>query len=661
MINPIITLAPGELSTWKPPVDTFYEQIDNFTVGEIWSDPSGIPGTDGDFAAGFAPLDVNDLACPTWGLGISTSADGTVVTTIGPPWLPLIGPPEDIFSLDPIWAAGCTGLFTDSFGLTTLALFDPPIALTPAVLLASTSPASPTQTPVSTPAALTTTSGLATPSADPAKPASLPNGLVAPPARTEESGRASLTQSPVIASVDPASLPNSLTASPDNEADPPSDPPSNPKVLSASAVAGDPLAEPLALSSSAADPPSGDSHQLPTDPKEPTVPGPVQGESPQIQSQGLGAIIYNAFGGTGPNTDRPSSSSLPPQSIFTIGAQTFTANPTGFRVNNAAIIPGGPGHTIDGTSISLGQWGILTVGSNTISFTTSSSTTVLAVAGQTFTPNPSVFSIGGSIVSAGGAAVIVDGTTISLDHSGALAIGSTIISLTDPSSTPLAAKAFTVAGQTFTPNPSAFFIAGTTISVGGPAVTIDGTTISLGPSGALAIGGSTVDLPTLTYTPSKAYTVADQKFTPNPSAFPIAGTILSAGGPAATVNGTTISLQPSGTLIVGSSTIPLLASQVSSDVTIDGYDVKAQSSFVVVDGIKLNAATAGVTISGQVVSLEAGGKTLDIGTGRFALPTGAVSGSVNVQAFTGGQGQKGVDLSIFFLICGVCGIVMLLV
>ena len=224
---------------------------------------------------------------------------------------------------------------------------------------------------------------------------------------------------------------------------------------------------------------------------------------------------------------------MPPQSIFTINAQTFTANPTGFRVNNAATVPGGPGHIIDGTLISLGQWGTLTVGSSTISFTTPSSTTILVVAGQTFTPNPSVFSIGSSIVS-------IDGT----------------------------------------------------------AVTVDGTTISL---------------------------------------------------------------QPSGTLVVGSSTIPLLASQVSSDVTIDGYDVKAQSSLVVVDGITLNAAAAGVVISEQVVSLEAGGKTLYIGTGRFALPTGAASGPVNVQAFTGGQGKKGVDLACFILIYGVCGIVMLLV
>lgn len=314
---------------------------------------------------------------------------------------------------------------------------------------------------------------------------------------------------------------------------------------------------------------------------------------PPTQTPGLGAIIYNAFGKSGPQDDGSSPGLLPPQSIFTIDAQTFTANPTGFKVNNTAIVPGGTAQTVDGMKISL-------------------------------------------------------------DPSGVLAIGSSTISLTDPPATPLLA----VAGQTFTPNPSAFSIAGSIISAGDPAVTISGTVISLGQSGALAIGSSTVDL----LPSSKAFTVAGQVFTPNPSAFSIAGTTISAGGPAVTVDGTVISLQPSGNLILGSSTIPLLTPQAtfSSDINIDGFNVKAGSSFDIVDGITLSAGAAGITISSQVVSLEAGGSTLDIGTGRFALPTptGAANDSVNVQAFTGGQ-SKELKLSLS-LVCGVCGTLMLL-
>lgn len=156
--------------------------------------------------------------------------------------------------------------------------------------------------------------------------------------------------------------------------------------------------------------------------------------------------------------------------------------------------------------------------------------------------------------------------------------------------------------------------------------------------------------------------MAGQRFTPNPSAFAIAGTIVSAGGPAATISGTIIRLLPSGTLLLGTSTILLLPSPHPSDITIDGFDINAQSSFVVLDGITLSPGAAGVTISGTRFSLEAGGATLDIGTGRFALPTpttGPVGGEGGVQAFLGGQGQ-GMEVEVWLLlVCGVCGTVLL--
>ena len=715
----------------------------------------------------------------------------------------------DIFSLDSKWAAVCTALLDDQIVLTSFALFDPPIALTPTALLLPT--------PATAPVRPTAISEGTSPSTQAAKPAPLPNDLAASPAKTGDPGRSSPTRSPVIPSFYSSPLPITSTASSDNENDPPSNPkapsvstfageppfdrPSDPEVPSVSAAAGDPLSDPrsnpkvssasigaghpsagsLASVSSANDPPLGGSRQSPTDPKESVVPSPIQGgNGPQIQSQGLGAIIYNAFGKSGPKIDGHSTPSSSPRSIFTINAKTFAANPTGFRINNVAITPGGTARTIDGTTISLGQSGILAIGSSTISLINPYSTPVLAVAGQTFTPDPSAYSIGADIVLAGGPAVTVDGTAISLDQSGALVVNSTTISLHNLPSTPLTAEAFTVAGQiftpnpsafstadttisangpattiggtiiilghdgvlqidsstislpsppntysdklyavagqTFTPNPSAFSIAGTIISAGGPAVTVGGTIISLGQSGALALGSSTVVLPS-TYIPDKAYTIAGQTFTPNLSAFPIASTVLSAGGPAVTIDGTAISLGQSGSLAIGSSTVRLgtpaytpgnaytvagqtftpnpsafavagttisaggpaatingtlislepsgtiplsLPSQPPSDITIDGFDIKAHSSFVVVDGKTLSGAAPGVTVSGEVMSLEAGGKTLDIGTGHFALPTrGARNGSsVNVQAFTGGQGRKGAKMSSFALVCIVCGIVV---
>ena len=721
LTDAIITLPPGALSTWRPEAGVYSRHlsngnpngIDNFTVGEVWSNPSDQYILPQDIK----PLNVQDLACPTWGLGLSTMANGDIITTIGPPWLPLVVPPMEMFTLDPTWSSNCAAFWTDPVTLTTFALFDPPVALTPAALLLPTPPARPTPAPA--PADPTLVPAQAKPSTEAAKPASLPNDPAAP-AKTGDSGKNTPTQ--LANPAGSANQPENSVASSNSEGDPPSDPPSNPPSNpKAPSVDGDPP------SSSASDSTSGGSQQSPLDPKVPIVPLPQPVEDPQTQAQGLGAIIYNAFGRAGPESDGSSAILLPPQSIFAAGAQTFTANPTGFKVNGAAVAPGCTAQTVDGTIISLDKSGVLAVGSNIVSLTDPSATPVLAVAGQTFSPNPSAFSIAGTIVSAGGPAVTVDGTAISLDQYGALAIGSTTIPLAAPSPNPLATKAFTMAGQTFTPNPSAFSIAGTTIladgpavniggtiislgqngalkigsttinlptpsidfpskvytvagqtftpnpsgfpiagttiSAGGPAVTVDGTIISLGQSGTLAIGSSTIDLPTPSYNSfGQAYTVAGQVFTPNPSAFSIAGTTVSAGGPAATIDGTIISLEPSGTLVVGSSTIPLLPQiTFASDVNVDGFDVVPHSSFAVVDGVTVNAAAAGVTVSGKVISLEAGGATLDIGTGHFALPTpvGAANGSVNVQAFTGEQ-SKGLEVSLY-LVWGVCGTLMLLI
>ena len=808
LIDQIITLPPDGLSTWKPPVNKWYNNYDMFTVSERWHDPSGqfnMP-----IAYGVAPLNLKDLACPTWGLGRSTSIDGSIITTIGPPWLPLVVPPTEIFSLNSIWASYCTGLLTDQFALSTFALFDPPIALTPAAVLLSTSLMYPTPTPVPIFAG-PTTSERVSPSRNYPKPASLPIDSMAPPVKTKDSEKDTTTKSPVKGSADASPLPDSPAASSKAGGDPrldqpssfnipsfstaPGDPPANPVASSSttldqpsdlsqkspsntriplySAVPGDPLAESIALSSSAVDPPSGGLRNSPSKTKGPSLsaisghpttaslvssfstlgpppdhsqpspsdlnglnPIPLLAEGTQTQTQGIGAIIFNAFGKHGPDVDGIKSAVktllLPAQPMFNIDAQTFTANPTEFIVINAAISPGGTAHIVDDTTISLDKSGVSALDSSTVSLTNPSVTPVLAVAGQTFTPNPSVFSIAGTIISAGGSAITVDGTTVSLDASGALAIGSTTISLTNPSPTPSTteiftvadqtftpnpsafsidstpisvdgpaatisgtiislgqngvleigsstvsllttsdiypSKAYTIAGQTFTPNPSAFSIAGTTISAGGSAVTVDGTVVSLGQSGVLAIGSSIIALPTQSYTPSKAYTIAGQTFTPDPSAFALAGTTVSVSGPAATVDGTVISLQPSGILLIGSSTILLSTTPPptfpSLDIDIDGFNVKAESSsIVIVNGQTLSAGAAGVTLpGGNTVSLEAGGATLDIGTGRFALPTPTGSTAIgtsidDVQAFTGGGQGKEKELtlsSLLLVVCGVC-------
>lgn len=158
------------------------------------------------------------------------------------------------------------------------------------------------------------------------------------------------------------------------------------------------------------------------------------------------------------------------------------------------------------------------------------------------------------------------------------------------------------------------------------------------------------------------FAVAGQTFAPNPSAFSIAGTIISAGGSAIAVAGTVISLQPSGTLMVGSSTIPLFAPQTPfpNFLHIDGLGVEARSSLAVVDGVTISPGAPGVKVDGHNVSLEAGGATLDVGAGRFAIPTAIADGSAGVLAFEGGQGRV-VRVSLVTLLgFGIGGSLMLI-
>ena len=510
LIDPIITLAPGELSTWNP-VRAAIDN-DNYTAGEIWEDPSAIADEDEPdaFERGIAPLEIRDLACPTFGLGRSTSADGTVITTVGPPWLPLIVPPINIFSLDPLWAALCTGVLGDSWGQTPFALFDPPIALTAASSLLSTPKVRPTPTPVPVPADPTTISERPTPSAGSAKPASQPSDPVSAPLRTGDPA---------------ASLPPISVAPPQNKGDPssnpPSDPPTDPKVYPVSTNANDPLAGSPTPSSSTGDLPSNAPGILPTDHKVPVH--PLSGEDARPQSQGIGAIIYNAFGNPGAEVDGSSTVSLPPQSILVIGGQTFTVSPTAFAINTVATASGRIADKGGITKISVDQSGFSAIDS-------------------------SAFQIAGTIVSEGGPAVTIDGTIVSLGQSGALAVDSSTVYL--PTLSDTLNNVYTVAGQTLTPNPSAFTIAGAVISAGGPAAVIDGTIVSLEPSGTLLVGSDTIQLLSSQGSPETDIDGIDVKVQ---SSFVIVdGTTLSAAVAGVTISGKVFSLEAGGsTLDVG--------------------------------------------------------------------------------------------------------------
>ena len=92
-------------------------------------------------------------------------------------------------------------------------------------------------------------------------------------------------------------------------------------------------------------------------------------------------------------------------------------------------------------------------------------------------------------------------------------------------------------------------------------------------------------------------------------------------------------------------------------MSIDGLDVEAQASLAIIDGVTISPGAPGVKLN---VSLEAGGATLDIGTGRFAIPTGTANGAAGVLAFEGGQGRMAKVSLVTVLSFGIGGSLMLI-
>ena len=651
LTNPIVALPPGVLSTYSPLLP--------FTIGEKYTDPNG-QFLGWPFIGDQKALDIKDLACPTFGLGRFTGVDGSVSTTYGPPYLPIIIPPLQIMTLDPSWQKSCGSILHNAPGLKSYGIIDPPRILTPADALGPPAPAT-------VPALQTVT------------PLSKAENI-AQPAPTTVQGIPAPTHVPAI---------------PNAQNSPPSDPPSNPKADPQTGA--DPFSSLDPESSGLAN--SGNPEQNQQDP--PT--SLEQGRDPKAEQPGLGAIILSPFGeanlqpskianpvevgkinnqdnllsisaspefvtiagqtliaepskvivagitllpgdagvtisGTpvslAPsgtlfinNSPTPIADPAPriPNPILTVAGQVFTANPTGFVVAGSYITPGGPAQLISGTPISLGSSGVIYISDLTVNLpavqTEPAPAVLLTVGGRIFTANPGGFNLGKSRVVPGGPAVTISGTPISLAPSGVVVIGDSTISL-QQAQTPVP-KVFTVADKTFTANPTGFNIGGSRIDPGSPTITISGTPIFLDRLGILVIGSLTTSLsanPTQP-PPAKLFTVGGQTFSADPTGFNVAGSRVIPGGTPVILSGTTVSLSPSGVLIIGNSAISLPTQTVVPGVyTVRGLAITAESSgAIVIDGTTIVPGGLGVTISGTPISLAPSG-VLAIGTSTYILP-----------------------------------------
>lgn len=346
--------------------------------------------------------------------------------------------------------------------------------------------------------------------------------------------------------------------------------------------------------------------------------------------------------------------------FLTAAIGSNTVFPTGLAVAGNYIRPGGPEVTISGTGVALDKPGHLIVAGTAIDATSPddyndsggqqrpADAPGIAIAGQTITP--------------GGPPLTVSGAEISLGQSGVLRIGSLTTTLAAPEesgeplrftftdhegiaevlrATPVASVAAPVGKQQ--PSGAAgpgIEIGGQTLRPGSPQVTVSGKAVSLGQSGILRIGSLTTTI--ASPQPSDgplAFTLAGADGNPmvlgvtpvsvaEPTAalgFAIAGQMLTAGGPQLTVSGEAISLGESGILRIGSLTRTLGPEKSSAGplrVTFHGDDGTArvldvtpvsvaaaptEGRAIAIAGKTLVPGGAQVTVSGEAISLGESG------------------------------------------------------
>ena len=315
-----------------------------------------------------------------------------------------------------------------------------------------------------------------------------------------------------------------------------------------------------------------------------------------------------------------SAQSLVPVVIATISGQAVTATSgPPVAIDGSTLIAGGPVATIGGQAVSLGSQGLV-VGSSTAAYSTESpvdpQAAAVTIGGSTYTAfSGSPLVIGSNTLSEGGPDATISGQLVSLGPQG-IAVGSNSVAY---SATPTGGvgAVVSIGGNLYTAYSAApLAIGSTTLSAGGPAGTVDGQRISVGSNGVV-VGSSTeayFAAAAPTETDGAIVTLGGNVYSASSGAPLIIGsTTLSAGGPAALIDGQKISMGPQG-IVVGSTTASYSVSGPQSELPnlavtlgLQVYTASESSGNVVVGSITLTPGGPAQTISGEVLSAAPSG------------------------------------------------------
>lgn len=213
-------------------------------------------------------------------------------------------------------------------------------------------------------------------------------------------------------------------------------------------------------------------------------------------------------------------------------------------------------------------------------------------------------------------------------------------------------KPIVVGGITYTPvaasptpspqSAAVFSFDGTAITQGGKAVTVSGTRISLGPSGVVM---GTSSIPFLTSAPTTSpslLAIGSEELTALPSGeegYEIDHSTLLPGSSAVTISGTRYSINAAGSLIVGTSTVPLATagpSDTSNGALTAGGETFTPlgSTAAVVEGTTLSIGGPAITEDGTRLSLATNGFIVGSSTFAYATPAAATAATGSTSSGT---------------------------
>ena len=509
---------------------------------------------------------------------------------------PLLSMPPDLSLIDPLWST-CTA--------ETLGGYDPPRALTAAAALAPATTTIPDPWTQAQPAFTPTHS--------------LPVQTPAPQPGISGEGESSAGESVL----DP-SRPSADQVSRVEEASPPPSPSESAPKPGDQGQVGDP-AMPSPPHNTGYKNPQGSNLKQENDfpnegPLQISGPGgqhkenaPVAGGSRQDPGSDPNSITDSDQGsdiqGKGPPVVGPDKADSPEETSMVFGTHTIVVDSSGVSFDGIPLEAEESPVRVSGAA-ALVQGGSVIVGDAIIylsSLAPSAATDPTVIAWLTMTPLVGAIAIDGETLHAGESPRTVAGTLLSFDNRQNLIVDPTVRVLPTTTPTPPPVGTLLGEGQTADINgqvckvlSNGISIASTTLTPGAPAVAISGTRISLGRT-ALTIGGSTIPISFAEWN-TFTTTIGGQIITAVPSSLVLAGTSLAPGAPGVTIDNELISLNEAGSLILGSSTVALSNTPLTS--RIGDELITAAPTGVQIPGATLLPAAAGWTIDGTRISLN---------------------------------------------------------